>query len=79
MLLIGLAVMGHEVPEAQRFLVVIVLALSGGLSAGFLGGNASARGSIPIHAAQEHPVRFAFTGGIATLILLLIVGRALFL
>jgi len=79
MFLIGLAVMGYEVPERQRFLVVIVLALFGGLSAGFLGGNASARGSIPFQPAQEHPVKFALTGGVATLILLLIIGRALFL
>ena len=78
MLLSVLAVMGYEVPQTQRFLLVIVLALSGGLSAAFVGGNASARGSIPIHGAQQHPVRFAVSGGVATLILLLIVGTALF-
>jgi len=52
MILVILSVGGHQVPRDARYLVVIVLALSGALSAGFLGGNASARGVIPATAAR---------------------------
>jgi Fic family protein len=76
--LVVLSTLGHPVPHDARYLVVIVLALSGALSAGFLGGNASARGSIPIPLLNDHPVAVAFTGGVAVLITLLILGARLF-
>ena len=58
-----LSAWGHPVPHDARYLVVIVLALSGALLAGFLGGNASARGSIPVPLLNDHPIAVAFTGG----------------
>ena len=76
--LILLSTFGHPVPKDARFLVVIVLALSGGLSAGVLGGNASARGIIPLPAAKEHPLIIALSGGVAVLVILLILGTRLF-
>jgi len=76
--LVLLSLSGHSVPKDARFLVVIVLALSGSLSVGFLGGNASARGVIPLPTAKEHPLTIAFTGGIAVLVVLLILGARLF-
>jgi Fic family protein len=76
--LILLSTFGHSVPKDSRFLVVIVLALTGGLSAGALGGNASARGTIPLPGANEHPLTVALTGGIAVLVILLILGARLF-
>jgi len=79
MALIILGVQGKSPPSDTRFLIVIVLALSGGLSAGFLGGNASASGSIPIPGAEKHPLRFALAGGAAVLIVLLVLGKLLFL
>src|SRR5436190_17935329 len=51
--LIIMSVFGRGVPTEGRYLVVIVLALSGALSAAFLGGNASARGVIPLKIANE--------------------------
>jgi len=78
MMLILLSTFGHPVPKDARFLVVIVLALAGGFSAGVLGGNASARGVIPVPIAKEHPLTIALTGGIAVLIILLILGTRLF-
>jgi hypothetical protein len=77
--LVLLSVWGRPVPNDARYLVVIVLALSGALSAGFLGGNASARGTIPFPTLNEHPLAVAFTGGIAVLIALLMLGSRLFL
>ena len=79
MALILLQIGGYTLPGNAKYLIVIVLALSGGLSTAFLGGSASARGSIPLPHAQEHPIRYAITGGIAVLVLLLILGRLLFL
>lgn len=74
--LVLLSIWGHVIPRDARYLVVIVLSLSGALSAGFLGGNASARGIIPF--ATDHPLTVAFTGGIAVLIILLVLGSRLF-
>ena len=78
MSLVVFSLVGKPPPTDARFLIVIVLALSGGLSAGFLGGNASAKGSIPLPGAERHPVRYAFAGGAAVLIVLLILGKVLF-
>ena len=79
MALILLAIFGRTVPENAKYLVIIVLALFGGLSAGFVGGNASARGRLPLPFAQDYPLAIALTGGIAVLVILLILGRYLFL
>jgi len=79
MLLILLQIFGYKIPDSAKYLIVIVLALSGGLSAGFLGGHASARGSIPIPNAQQYPMRYAVSGGISVLVILLILGWFLFL
>jgi Fic family protein len=78
MTLVLLSLWGRVVPHEARYLVVIVLALSGALSAGFLGGNASARGAIPLPFAKDHPLAVAFTGGVAVLIALLVLGSRLF-
>jgi len=77
--LILLSIFGHPVPKDARFLIVIVLAFSGGLSVGVLGGNASARGTIPLPGANEHPLTVALTGGIAVMVILLIIGSRLFI
>jgi hypothetical protein len=77
--LLLLSTLGHPVPNNARYLVVIVLALSGALSAGFLGGNASARGTLALPKLNEHPLVVAFTGGIAVLIALLVLGSKLLL
>ncbi|MBV9180293.1 MAG: hypothetical protein JO356_03200 [Acidobacteria bacterium] len=70
---------GHPVPADARYLVVIVLAIMGSLSAGFIGGNASARGSLPLPVGNDPPLAVAFTGGIAVLIGVPILGKYLFL
>ncbi len=78
MSLLLLSVFGRPVPHDAHFLVTIVLALAGALSACFLGGNASARGVIPIAGTKDHPLRVAVTGGVAVLIILLWLGARLF-
>jgi hypothetical protein len=69
---------GHIVPREARYLVVIVLALSSSLSVGFLGGNASARGALSLPFGNENPLTVALSGGIAVLVILLVLGQRLF-
>jgi len=77
--LVLLSMWGHAVPQDARYLIVIVLALAGALSAGFLGGNASVRGVLPLPKFNEYPLTVAFAGGAAVLIALLVLGSRLFL
>jgi len=73
MLLAMLATVGNkQVPSDSRFLVVIVLALGAGFGAAGMGGTAAARGSIPIPGSQNHPVAVSVTGGIAVMIVVLL-------
>jgi len=75
MCLLVLSIFGKQVPCDSRFLVVVVLAFGAALSASFLGGAAAAQGSIPIPFAQTKPVHFSVAGGIAVLLIFLLVGR----
>jgi hypothetical protein len=70
---------GHVVPHEEKYLVIIVLALSGSLAAGFLGGSASARGVTEIPFVNKSPLTVAFTGAIAVLVVLLTLGWRLFM
>ena len=79
MALVVMSIWGRVVPSEARYLVVIVLTLSAALSVGFLGGNASARGTITIPFVNDSPLTVAFTGGIAVLVALLILGHRLFI
>jgi hypothetical protein len=79
MTLVLMSAWGRVVPHGEKYLVIIVLALSGSLSAGLIGGNASARGVIQIPFVEESPLTVAFTGAIAVLVVLLILGWRLFM
>lgn len=76
MILTLLSVFGHSVPVEAHYLVRIVLSLSGALSVAFLGGNASARGRIRLPYLED-PLTVATSGGIATLLILLILSKYL--
>jgi hypothetical protein len=71
--LVLLSIAGHEVPAGSKFLVVVVLAMGAAFSAGVLGGEATARGKIPF-LANQNPLTISTTGGIAVLLIMLIVG-----
>jgi hypothetical protein len=74
MLLVVVGIWGHEVPSGSRFLVVAVLALGCALSAAFLGGHAAATGNIPFF-GNAHPLAISTTGGVAILVIVLILGH----
>jgi len=79
MALILLAVFGHEVPKDSRFLVVAVFSFGAALSSSFLGGHAAANGHIPLPFAKSHPVAFSVLGGVAVLIILMVLGHLLYI
>lgn len=74
MALVGASLFGYQVPPDSRFLVVVVLAFGAALSVSFLGGNAAAEGKIPIPFFKDHPIAFSATGGVAILIIVLLIG-----
>lgn len=78
MALVFISIMGFEVPTTSRFIVTVVLALGSGLSVHFLGGSAAVSGYIPLPLAKEHPVRFAATGALAVLVIILALGYLLY-
>jgi fido (protein-threonine AMPylation protein) len=78
MALVLLSIRGLIVPDNARYLLVIVLALSTASSFGFIGGNASARGVIPIPFVSERPLTVTLSGAIAVFFIVLIVAYRLF-
>lgn len=70
------------VPNDARFLVIVVLALGAAMSAGFLGGAAAMKGKIPIPIvgpfASKNPATFGVGGGVAVLLLVLLLGYFLY-
>lgn len=64
-------------PDAQAP-VVFVLALGSALSCSFIGGSAAASGHISIPFAKSHPIGFSVGGGIAVLVVVMVVGAGVF-
>lgn len=61
-----------------KWILILVFSLGCGLSASFIGGGAVARGKLRIPFLKS-PVTFAVTGGIAVIVIMLILGKLLFL
>ena len=76
--LVGLSTTGKEVPCQSRFLVVAILGFGAALASSFLGGSAAASGAIPIPFAKDHPIQISVYGGIAVLIIIMILGSNLY-
>lgn len=72
MVLIGLSVMGHEIPCGSRPLVAILLSVIGGIGAAFIGGYAKAVGKVG--AGQWSPLTIAVGGGVAAMIILMVIS-----
>ncbi len=71
--LVLMSVLGRPVPPDSRSLVVLVLAIGIALSAGFLGGRASASGRLPLPWGLDS-VSFSITGGIAVFVIVFLIG-----
>jgi hypothetical protein len=79
MVLVLLSVFGRSVPPDGRFPVVIVLASGSALAVSFLGGAAAASGRLPVPLVKSNPIKFSVTGGVATLIIVLLLGYLLYI
>jgi hypothetical protein len=66
-------------PAQPIFAHVIVTALGVALAAAFIGGDAAAKGSVPIPWIKNDPMAFTVAGGIGTFVIVLVLGWALFL
>ena len=68
----------HEVPAESRFLVLVVLSFGAAMSVGFISGAAVAKGNIPLPGPLNHVIAVSTSGGIAVLVILLLVGYYLY-
>jgi hypothetical protein len=78
MALVIASLANYEVPAASRFLVLIVLSFGAALSVGFLGGSAVAHGKIPFPGALKNTIAISTAGGVAVLLILMLVGYYLY-
>lgn len=76
--LVTMSIFIREVPCGSRFLVVIILSLGASLALGLWGGTVAAEGKISLPYIQNHPIVFGATGGIAALIVVMLLGNWLY-
>jgi hypothetical protein len=76
MALVVASMWGHTVPCESRFLVHLLFALSASFCTAALGGEAAASGKIPIF--KKNPMAFSATGGIAVLVIALVLLHYLY-
>jgi hypothetical protein len=74
MVIAVLPMFDRSIPCSGRFPIIIVLAFGAAMSFGFIGGSAAAKGKIHLPNGAGDPIQFAVGGGIAVLILVLILG-----
>ena len=68
-----------SLPEASRFPTEVVLAIGGAVSSALLGGHSVVNGPLPIPFVQNStPMQISVAGGVATLVILLVLVRLLF-
>lgn len=79
MCLVLIPIFGHPIPNDAKLPLVLVMAFAGALSFSQLGGSAIARGTIPLPNAPHHSITYAMTGAGAVFIVLLILGKLMFM
>lgn len=78
MALVFFSINGREIPCNSVFLLSATLSFGSALSAAFLGGSASARGSLSLPGVTHNPILVSFGGGIAVLFAMLLLSTQLF-
>lgn len=78
MVIAFLPVIDHSIPCSGRFPVLIVLAFGSAMAFSFIGGSAAAKGQVPLPFGLQTPVQFGVGGGIAVIIVVLLIGWALY-
>jgi hypothetical protein len=69
---------GGVIPPSGRFPVIAVLALGLAMATAFLGGDAVAKGHLPLPFLKDNPIQFSVAGGIAVFVIVLLIGNAVF-
>jgi hypothetical protein len=77
MALVIIGVLGKEIPQNTRFIVIVVMALGLALSFAFIGGSAAASGKLPVF--KNSPVKFSAGGGIAVFVIVLLLGKLVYM
>jgi hypothetical protein len=67
---------GAELSCTAARLVIVIVAFGLALASAFVGGDAAARGVLPIAGSQVQPVKFAVSGGVAVFVVGLLAGFA---
>lgn len=78
MTIVFMSLFGKEIPSSSRFILIMTFAFGSGLSTHFIGGKAAAEGKIPIPFIKDHPITFSVTGGIAVIIIIMLLGNQLY-
>ena len=63
-----------SLPQGLAFFAIGVLALGVALSFAFLGGDAAAKGSLPVPLVKDHPVQFSVVGGVAVFVIVFLLA-----
>jgi len=74
----NLVIRGRSIPCDQRFLVVVVFAFGAAMASSFIGGWATAQGKLPLAVNRANVIGVSAGGGIAVLIILLVLGKTLY-
>ena len=71
---------GSPLPSGgtERFVIIAIVAFGAALSSAFLGGDAAAKGSIPLKYATEHPLTFGVTGGVAVFVIVFVLASIVY-
>jgi hypothetical protein len=78
MVLVLLSVFEKNIPDDAKFPIVAVLALGLASASAFLGGDAAAKGQLPVSFLNARPVQFSVAGGIAVFVIVFLFGIGLY-
>lgn len=62
--------------STSKFLIISILSLGVALALAFVGGDASAKGILPISYLNSKPIEFSVAGGIAVFVVVFFIGNA---
>jgi hypothetical protein len=73
-LILILSVFGYRIPDDSRYVFSAFFSLGAGLSTGFLGADAIAKGKLPLPFAEKHAIEFGTGGAIAVVIIVFVLS-----
>lgn len=77
MAIVGASIFGRVIPNEGKFPLLIVFAFGAALSTSFLTGHAAMSGQLPF--GDKNPIAVSASGGIAVLLIILILGYKIYL